>query len=124
MSPSTIISWWGRTSTVKAEPDGVTRYTPHKHRHRTTSWPFLHPPVPFTPGRKAGIENHQLDTVDFFLKSKENLLNLSSKSSVPDQLDDFPSHLYLRSKWKKLLHLYLSFYLFSHFHIIAVLSDD
>ncbi|XP_045628292.1 spatacsin isoform X2 [Ursus americanus] len=46
---------------------------------------------------EAGIENHQLDTVDFFLKSKENLLNLSSKSSVPDQLDDFPSHLYLRN---------------------------
>ncbi|KAF3830479.1 hypothetical protein GH733_004298 [Mirounga leonina] len=46
---------------------------------------------------EAGIENRQLDTVDFFLKSKENLLNPSSKSSVPDQLDDFPSHLYLRN---------------------------
>eukprot|EP00071_Canis_lupus_P018325 XP_013964965.1 spatacsin isoform X2 [Canis lupus familiaris] len=46
---------------------------------------------------EAGIENRQLDTVDFFLKSKENLLNPSSKSSVPDQFDDFPSHLYLRN---------------------------
>ncbi|XP_059228703.1 spatacsin isoform X2 [Mustela nigripes] len=46
---------------------------------------------------EAGIENRQLDTVDFFLKSKENLLNPSSKSSVPDQLDDFPSYLYLRN---------------------------
>ncbi|XP_025775872.1 spatacsin isoform X1 [Puma concolor] len=46
---------------------------------------------------EAGIENRQLDTVDFFLKSKENLLNPSSKSSVPDQLDHFPSHLYLKN---------------------------
>ncbi|XP_047591702.1 spatacsin isoform X1 [Lutra lutra] len=46
---------------------------------------------------EAGIENRQLDTVDFFLKSKENLLNPSSKSSVPGQLDDFPSYLYLRN---------------------------
>ncbi|XP_058397460.1 spatacsin isoform X5 [Diceros bicornis minor] len=46
---------------------------------------------------EAGIENRQLDTVDFFLKSKENLLNPSSKSSVPDQLDHFSSHLYLRN---------------------------
>nr|XP_014702562.1 spatacsin isoform X2 [Equus asinus] len=46
---------------------------------------------------EAGIENRQLDTVDFFLKSKENLLNPSSKSSVADQLDHFPSHLYLRN---------------------------
>uniref|UniRef100_A0A8C3YCV2 SPG11 vesicle trafficking associated, spatacsin n=1 Tax=Catagonus wagneri TaxID=51154 RepID=A0A8C3YCV2_9CETA len=45
---------------------------------------------------EAGIENRQLDTVDFFLKSKENLLNPSSKSSVPDQFDQFPSHLYLK----------------------------
>ncbi|XP_020952084.1 spatacsin isoform X3 [Sus scrofa] len=45
---------------------------------------------------EAGIENRQLDTVDFFLKSKENLLNPSSKSSVPDQFDHFPSHLYLK----------------------------
>ncbi|XP_073067833.1 spatacsin isoform X1 [Manis javanica] len=46
---------------------------------------------------EAGIENHQLDTVDFFLKSKENLLNPSSKSSVPAQFDHFPSQLYLRN---------------------------
>uniref|UniRef100_A0A8C6BE01 SPG11 vesicle trafficking associated, spatacsin n=1 Tax=Monodon monoceros TaxID=40151 RepID=A0A8C6BE01_MONMO len=45
---------------------------------------------------EAGIENRQLDTVDFFLKSKENLLSPSSKSSVPDQFDHFPSHLYLK----------------------------
>ncbi|XP_055990031.1 spatacsin [Sorex fumeus] len=46
---------------------------------------------------EAGIENRQLDTVDFFLKSKENLLNPSSKSSVLDQFNHFPSHLYLRN---------------------------
>ncbi|XP_015991677.2 spatacsin isoform X1 [Rousettus aegyptiacus] len=46
---------------------------------------------------EAGIENRQLDTVDFFLKSKENLLNPSSKSSVSDQFDHFPSHLYLKN---------------------------
>ncbi|XP_032337215.1 spatacsin isoform X3 [Camelus ferus] len=46
---------------------------------------------------EAGIENRQLDTVDFFLKSKENLLNPSSKSSVPDQFDNSPSHLYLKN---------------------------
>ncbi|XP_036040179.1 LOW QUALITY PROTEIN: spatacsin [Onychomys torridus] len=44
---------------------------------------------------EAGIENRQLDTVDFFLKSKENLLTPSSRS-VPDQLHPFPSQLYLR----------------------------
>ncbi|XP_036299435.1 spatacsin isoform X3 [Pipistrellus kuhlii] len=46
---------------------------------------------------EAGIENRQLDTVEFFLKSKENLLNPSPKSSVPDQFDHFPSQLYLRN---------------------------
>ncbi|XP_007619545.2 spatacsin isoform X1 [Cricetulus griseus] len=46
---------------------------------------------------EAGIENRQLDTVDFFLKSKENLLTPSSKSPVPDQLHHhFSSQLYLR----------------------------
>ncbi|KAF4017726.1 hypothetical protein G4228_008887 [Cervus hanglu yarkandensis] len=45
---------------------------------------------------EAGIENRQLDTVDFFLKSKENLLTPSSKSSVSDQFDHFASHLYLK----------------------------
>ncbi|KAM5179031.1 spatacsin isoform 3-T3 [Callospermophilus lateralis] len=47
---------------------------------------------------EAGIENRQLDTVDFYLKSKENLFTLFSKSSVPDQFDHLPpSHLYLRN---------------------------
>ncbi|XP_028622694.1 spatacsin isoform X2 [Grammomys surdaster] len=45
---------------------------------------------------EAGIENHQLDTVDFFLKSKENVLTPSSKSPAPDQQHHFSSHLYLR----------------------------
>ncbi|XP_037690027.1 spatacsin isoform X2 [Choloepus didactylus] len=46
---------------------------------------------------EAGIENRQLDTVDFFLKSKENLFDPSSNSSVPVQFDHFPTHLYLRN---------------------------
>ncbi|XP_073921960.1 spatacsin isoform X3 [Castor canadensis] len=46
---------------------------------------------------EAGIENRQLDTVDFFLKSKENLFSPSSESSVPDQFHHFPSHLYLKN---------------------------
>uniref|UniRef100_A0A804HJG2 SPG11 vesicle trafficking associated, spatacsin n=1 Tax=Homo sapiens TaxID=9606 RepID=A0A804HJG2_HUMAN len=46
---------------------------------------------------EAGIENRQLDTVNFFLKSKENLFNPSSKSSVSDQFDHLSSHLYLRN---------------------------
>ncbi|XP_075386621.1 spatacsin isoform X2 [Tenrec ecaudatus] len=46
---------------------------------------------------EAGIGNRQLDTVDFFLKSKENLLNPSSDSSVLGQFDRFPSDLYLRN---------------------------
>lgn len=45
---------------------------------------------------EAGIENRQLDTVDFFLKSKENLLTPSSQSPAPDQQHPFSSHLYLR----------------------------
>lgn len=45
---------------------------------------------------EAGIENRQLDTVDFFLKSKENLLTPSSKPPAPDQLHQFSSHSYLR----------------------------
>ncbi|XP_057636203.1 spatacsin [Chionomys nivalis] len=45
---------------------------------------------------EAGIENRQLDTVDFFLKSKENLLTPLSKPPVPDQLHQLPSQLYLR----------------------------
>ncbi|XP_072481651.1 spatacsin isoform X2 [Notamacropus eugenii] len=46
---------------------------------------------------EAGLENRQLDTVDFFLKSKENLFSPSSTSSVPDQPARLPSHLYLKS---------------------------
>lgn len=45
---------------------------------------------------EAGIENRQLDTVDFFLKSKENLLTPSSQSPAPDQQHPFSSRLYLR----------------------------
>ncbi|XP_006883263.1 PREDICTED: spatacsin [Elephantulus edwardii] len=45
---------------------------------------------------EAGIENRQLDTVDFFLKSKENLLTPSSDSSVLDQSDSISSSLYLK----------------------------
>ncbi|XP_001366663.1 spatacsin [Monodelphis domestica] len=46
---------------------------------------------------EAGLENHQLDTVDFFLKSKENLFNPSSTSSIPTQTAKLPSHLYLKN---------------------------
>uniref|UniRef100_A0A8C5P045 SPG11, spatacsin vesicle trafficking associated n=1 Tax=Jaculus jaculus TaxID=51337 RepID=A0A8C5P045_JACJA len=46
---------------------------------------------------EAGIENRQLDTVDFFLKSKENLLTSSSDSSGPEQCHPFLSHLYLKN---------------------------
>ncbi|KAM4829958.1 spatacsin [Thomomys bottae] len=45
---------------------------------------------------EAGIENRQLDTVDFFLKSKENLFTLSPKSCVDGQFD-VPSSLYLKN---------------------------
>ncbi|XP_071316860.1 spatacsin isoform X2 [Trachinotus anak] len=34
---------------------------------------------------QAGLKNRQLDTVDFFLKSKENVLNLSTAFSAADQ---------------------------------------
>ncbi|KAM5235417.1 spatacsin [Ctenodactylus gundi] len=46
---------------------------------------------------QAGIENRQLDTVDFFLKSKENLFSPSSGSSTPEQFNHFSSHLYLKN---------------------------
>ncbi|XP_052039379.1 spatacsin isoform X2 [Apodemus sylvaticus] len=45
---------------------------------------------------EAGIENRQLDTVDFFLKSKENLLTPSSKSPAPTQQQHLSPHSYLR----------------------------
>lgn len=31
---------------------------------------------------KAGLKNRQLDTVDFYLKSKENVLNSSDQQTV------------------------------------------
>ncbi|XP_025031102.1 spatacsin isoform X1 [Python bivittatus] len=34
---------------------------------------------------EAGLENRQLDTVDFFLKNKENLFSLSAACSIQDQ---------------------------------------
>ncbi|XP_067411554.1 spatacsin [Emydura macquarii macquarii] len=46
---------------------------------------------------EAGLENRQLDTVDFFLKSKENLFNLTSACSLPEQSTNITSQLYLRS---------------------------
>ncbi|XP_026550361.1 spatacsin-like, partial [Notechis scutatus] len=45
----------------------------------------------------AGLENRQLDTVDFFLKNKENLFNLSAASSVQDQPANTTSDFYLKS---------------------------
>ncbi|XP_058011704.1 spatacsin isoform X2 [Ahaetulla prasina] len=45
---------------------------------------------------EAGLENRQLDTVDFFLKNKENLFSLSAASSVQDQPAS-TSDFYLKS---------------------------
>uniref|UniRef100_A0A8C8R5G6 SPG11 vesicle trafficking associated, spatacsin n=1 Tax=Pelusios castaneus TaxID=367368 RepID=A0A8C8R5G6_9SAUR len=45
---------------------------------------------------EAGLENRQLDTVDFFLKSKENLFNLASACSLPEQFTNTTSQ-FLRS---------------------------
>ncbi|XP_038605866.1 spatacsin [Tachyglossus aculeatus] len=55
-------------------------------------------PVPIH-ALEAGIENRQLDTVDFFLKSKENLLTPSPAAPSPSLTDPFaglPSHEYLK----------------------------
>ncbi|ETE61251.1 Spatacsin [Ophiophagus hannah] len=46
---------------------------------------------------EAGLENRQLDTVDFFLKNKENLFSLSAASSVQDQHANTMSDFYLKS---------------------------
>ncbi|XP_075752911.1 spatacsin isoform X2 [Pelodiscus sinensis] len=46
---------------------------------------------------EAGLENRQLDTVDFFLKSKENIFNLTSACSLPEQSTNMTSQFYLRS---------------------------
>ncbi|XP_028926143.1 spatacsin isoform X3 [Ornithorhynchus anatinus] len=54
-------------------------------------------PVPIH-ALEAGIENRQLDTVDFFLKSKENLLtpSASPSSSLTDPFAGLPSQEYLK----------------------------
>ncbi|XP_029139153.1 spatacsin [Protobothrops mucrosquamatus] len=46
---------------------------------------------------EAGLENRQLDTVDFFLKNKENIFSLSEASSVQDQPVNNMSDFYLKS---------------------------
>uniref|UniRef100_A0A8C3IRR4 SPG11 vesicle trafficking associated, spatacsin n=1 Tax=Chrysemys picta bellii TaxID=8478 RepID=A0A8C3IRR4_CHRPI len=46
---------------------------------------------------EAGLENRQLDTVDFFLKSKENLFNLTTACSLPEQSTNITPQFYLRS---------------------------
>ncbi|XP_048337718.1 spatacsin isoform X2 [Sphaerodactylus townsendi] len=46
---------------------------------------------------EAGLENRQLDTVDFFLKNKENLFSLSSACSLQDQTSKITSDFYLKS---------------------------
>ncbi|KAG8145260.1 hypothetical protein E2320_013619 [Naja naja] len=46
---------------------------------------------------EAGLENRQLDTVDFFLKNKENLFSLSAATSVQDQHANTMSDFYLKS---------------------------
>ncbi|XP_019352478.2 spatacsin isoform X2 [Alligator mississippiensis] len=46
---------------------------------------------------EAGLENRQLDTVDFFLKSKENIFSLSTTCSVAEQSTNITSQFYLRS---------------------------
>ncbi|KAM3870218.1 spatacsin [Diretmus argenteus] len=40
---------------------------------------------------QAGLKNRQLDTVDFYLKSKENVLNPSAGFSLPDQEEAPPA---------------------------------
>ncbi|XP_054858575.1 spatacsin [Eublepharis macularius] len=46
---------------------------------------------------EAGLENRQLDTVDFFLKNKENLFILSSTCSLQDETPNITSDFYLKS---------------------------
>nr|XP_020667859.1 spatacsin isoform X1 [Pogona vitticeps] len=45
---------------------------------------------------EAGLENHQLDTVDFFLKNKENLFSLSV-CTLQEQPASIVSNFYLKS---------------------------
>uniref|UniRef100_A0A8C2JQG5 SPG11 vesicle trafficking associated, spatacsin n=1 Tax=Cyprinus carpio TaxID=7962 RepID=A0A8C2JQG5_CYPCA len=47
---------------------------------------------------QAGLKNHQLDTVDFFLKSKENILSPASGFVLPDQTPATSTQSLLRSK--------------------------
>lgn len=46
---------------------------------------------------QAGLKNHQLDTVDFFLKSKENILSPTSGFVLPDQPSAVSSQTQLRN---------------------------
>ncbi|NWS74279.1 SPTCS protein, partial [Crotophaga sulcirostris] len=46
---------------------------------------------------EAGLENHQLDTVDLFLKSKESLFDLSAPCSGPEQSAESTSQAYLKN---------------------------
>ncbi|NXN12559.1 SPTCS protein, partial [Indicator maculatus] len=46
---------------------------------------------------EAGLENRQLDTVDLFLKSKENLFSLSAACSGPDKPPASASQSYLQN---------------------------
>nr|XP_056721708.1 spatacsin [Euleptes europaea] len=46
---------------------------------------------------EAGLENRQLDTVDFFLKNKENLFSVSPTCSLEEQTSDITSDFYLKS---------------------------
>ncbi|XP_050955035.1 spatacsin [Labeo rohita] len=46
---------------------------------------------------QAGLKNHQLDTVDFFLKSKENILSPASGFVLPDQTSTVSTQSHLRN---------------------------
>ncbi|XP_053933216.1 spatacsin [Cuculus canorus] len=46
---------------------------------------------------EAGLENRQLDTVDFFLKSKESLFTLPAPCSGPEQSAESTSQTYLKN---------------------------
>ncbi|XP_062357390.1 spatacsin isoform X2 [Cinclus cinclus] len=46
---------------------------------------------------EAGLENHQLDTVDLFLKSKESVFSLSAPCPGPEHSGDGSSQSYLRN---------------------------
>ncbi|MGH0181887.1 UNVERIFIED_CONTAM: hypothetical protein FKN15_008095 [Acipenser sinensis] len=46
---------------------------------------------------EAGLKNRQLDTVDFFLKSKENILCPPAGYTLPEQPGTIPTHLQLKN---------------------------